>query len=230
MYNLASTGLAGARTDHMDCYLLVGSILVLTLVGATGRATAAQQLVTEMSSKNIEQAIQLAGDEKMARRFLSLYVVQSRAGWGNGPLLGTFSTPFARVVQAALAAHKTGKTLAASDVTSEMIAPELHVIAMSQQAALDDSVAAVQSVVIVDRGDRNSATATQSLRQVELTKEYKDLYGIESVQRGVVAVFPLSVLKPGREIRVSFDKVAKASNALATCKDCVVTLLNTGLR
>jgi hypothetical protein len=135
------------------------------------------------------------------------------------------------VVQAALAAQKTGKTLAATDVSSEMIAPELHVIAMSQQAALDDSsVAAVQSVVIADRGDSNSAAAGQSLRQVELTKDYKDLYGIESVQRGVVAVFPLSVLKPGREIRVSFDKIAKASNALAACKDCVVTLPNNGLR
>jgi len=176
----------------MDRYLIVGTILMLMLVGATGRATAAQQLVTEMSSKNIEEAIQLAGDEKMARRFLSLYVMQSRAGWG--------------------------------------IAPELHVIAMSQQAALDDSsLAAVQSVVIADRGDGNSAAASQSLRQVELTKEYKELYGIESTERGVVAVFPLSVLKAGREIRVSFDKIAKASNALTACKNCVVTLPN-GLR
>ena len=208
----------------MDRYLIVGTILMLTLVGATGRATAAQQLVTEMSSKNIEEAIQLAGDEKMARRFLSLYVVQSRAGWGNGPLLGSFSTPFARVVQAALAAQKTGKTLAASDVSSETM------IATSQQAALDDSsLAAVQSVVIADRGDGNSAAASQSLRQVELTKEYKELYGIESTERGVVAVFPLSVLKAGREIRVSFDKIAKASNALTACKNCVVTLPN-GLR
>jgi hypothetical protein len=214
----------------MDRYVMVGSILMLTLVGATGRATAAQQLVTEMSSKNVEEAIQLAGDEKMARRFLSTYVVQSRAGWGNGPLLGSFSTPFARVVQAALAAQKTGKTLAASDISSEMIAPELHVIAMWQQAALDDSsVAAVQSVVIADRGDSNAAAASQSLRQVELTREYKELYGVESPERGVVAVFPLSVLKAGREIRVSFDKIAEASNALTACKDCVVTLPN-GLR
>ena len=208
---------------------LTVTALILMIFGPTSRSASAQQLVTEMSSKNVEAALQLAGDEKMARRFLSMYVVQSRAGWGNGPLLGSFSTPFARVVEAALAARKTGKPLAPSDVTSEMFAPELHVIAMSQQAALDDaSVAAVQSIAIVDRGNSNSGAASQSLRQVE--QEYKDRYGIESVQRGVIAVFPLSVLKAGREIRVSFDKIAKASNALAACKDCVVTLPNKGIR
>jgi hypothetical protein len=40
--------------------------------------------------------------------FLDAYVVQTRAGWGNGPLIGSFSTPFARVVHAALAARKKG--------------------------------------------------------------------------------------------------------------------------
>ena len=204
--------------------------LMLMIVGPASRSAVAQQLVTEMSSKNIEAAIQLAGDEKMARRFLTRYGIQSHAGLGNGPLLGSFSTPFARVVQAALAAQKTGKTLAASDVSSEMVAPELHVIAMSQQAALDDaSVAAVRSVVIADRNG-NPGASSQSLKQMELTKEYKDLYGIEFTQRGVIAVFPLTVLKAGREIRVSFDKMAKASSALAACKDCVVTLPNNGLR
>jgi hypothetical protein len=63
------------------------------------------------------------------------YVVQTRAGWGNGPRIGSFSTPFARVVQAALAARKKGNFARLPDVTPDLTAPELHVIALAQTAA-----------------------------------------------------------------------------------------------
>src|SRR5829696_8126109 len=47
--------------------------------------------------------------------------------------LGSFSTPFARVVQAALAARKKGSRFATADVTSDLTAPELHVIALGRE-------------------------------------------------------------------------------------------------
>ena len=63
-----------------------------------------------------------------------------RAGWGNGPLIGSFSTPFARVVQAAVATRKKGSAFAPGNVTPDLIAPELHVIALAQTAATDDGM------------------------------------------------------------------------------------------
>jgi hypothetical protein len=93
------------------------NVIVLALFLATGRPGAAQQVVVAMTPERIDEAIQLAADEKATAKFLDAYVVQTRAGWGNGPLIGSFSTPFARVVQAALAARKKGNPFATADVT-----------------------------------------------------------------------------------------------------------------
>jgi hypothetical protein len=82
------------------------NIIVLALFLAMGQAQAAQQVVVAMTPESIDEAIQPAADEKATVKFLDAYVVQTRAGWGNGPLIGRFSTPFARVVQAALAAPR----------------------------------------------------------------------------------------------------------------------------
>jgi hypothetical protein len=83
-------------------------------------------------------------------KFLYAYVVQTRAGWGNGPLIGSFSTPFERVVQAAIAARKNGGPFATVDATPDLTAPELHGIALAQTAATDDwTVATVLSVIVI---------------------------------------------------------------------------------
>ena len=73
-----------------------------------------------MTPESVDEAIRLAADDKATARFLGAYVVQTRAGWGNGPLIGSFSTPFARVVQAALAARKKGSPFATADVTPDL--------------------------------------------------------------------------------------------------------------
>jgi hypothetical protein len=95
----------------------LSNIIVLALFLAMGHAQAAQQVVVAMTPESIDEAIQLAADEKATVKFLDAYVVQTRAGWGHGPLIGSFSTPFARVVQAALAARKRGSSFATAEVT-----------------------------------------------------------------------------------------------------------------
>src|SRR6476620_5292564 len=87
------------------------------------RTAAAQQVVAPMTDRDISDALRLAEDDKAAMRFLASYDLQIRAGWGNGPFIGTFTTPFARVVRAALAAHKKGQRFAADDVTSDLVVP-----------------------------------------------------------------------------------------------------------
>jgi hypothetical protein len=74
-----------------------------------------------MTPESVDEVIRLAADEKATSRLLDAYVVQTRAGWGNGPLIGSFSTPFARVVQAAVAARKKGNAFAPADVTPDSL-------------------------------------------------------------------------------------------------------------
>jgi hypothetical protein len=184
---------------------------------------AAQLVVAGLTSDQIQEALELAADDKAAHKLLESYVVQSRAGWGNGPLIGSFSTPFARVIQAALAARKLGKPFTIADVTPDVIVPELHVIATAQDPALDaPDIAAVQSVVVAARGNKNPGDAIQPVKTTELTNEYQTMYGLALREPGVVAVFPLNVLSANNEIRVVFDRIAKGSSAAAMCRECVV--------
>ena len=125
-----------------------------------------------MTPESVDEAIGLAADEKACAKFLDANVVQTRAGWGNGPVIGSVSTPFARVVQAALAARKKGNSFAPADVTPELTAPELHVIALAQTAATDDGmVATVLSMVLARRGSKAPGDVVQPFKTSELTAQ-----------------------------------------------------------
>jgi hypothetical protein len=201
---------------HVRVSLLLSLLIALRLSGAQ------QVAVAPITTESVEEAIRVASDEKAARKVLDAYVVQTRAGWGNGPLIGTFSTPFARVVQAVLAARKKGNPFTAADVPPDLIVPELHVIATSQQATEESMTANVLSVVLAPRGNKSADDVVQPLRTIELTKEYQTLNGTAFAGPGVVAVFPLSALTTNFEIRVSFDRMARGSTGLSMCRECVV--------
>src|SRR5437667_3101584 len=174
---------------------LVGSLfLALFAISGGQRVAVAQRLVLSIRPEDLEEALRLAPDDKTAIRLLHLYVLQNRAGWGNGPRIGIFSTPFSRVVRAALAARKQGKTFTAADVSADLSAPELHVIATSQKAASDDTVVNVFSVALAPHGSKDPAEVLQPLRTTELTSEYQAQYGTAFATAGVVAIFPLSGL------------------------------------
>lgn len=205
----------------MTRHLFTSMLLALFL--AAGETGAAQQVIVTMTPESVDEAIRLAADEKATARFLDAYVVQTRAGWGNGPLIGSFSTPFARVVQAALAARRKGNSFPPANVTSNLTAPELHVIALAQPAAADDTmVTTVQSVVLARRGSKNPADVIQPLNTTELTAEYQNLVGTTFKGTGVVAMFPLSALVPDSEIRVVFDRTARGFSGLSMCRECTV--------
>jgi hypothetical protein len=193
--------------------------------GAIAPLEAAQEIVTTMTSERIEEAIQLAADDQAAAKFLAAYVVQRRAGWGDGPLIGCFSTPFSRVVQAALAARKSGEALKPTDVKPEVVAAELHVIATSQTPT--DAlikVGQVQSVGLATKGSTSPGGLVAPIKTLELTTDYQNLHGTTFQGTGVVAVFPLTVLTTGAEIHVEFDQMVRGSTALSMCRRCAVPL------
>ena len=205
-----------------------GVVLSLSLVV---HATAAQEPTRPITPANLEEAIQLATDEKTARKFLDAYVLQPRAGWGHGPLIGTFSTPFSRVVQAALTARKKGHAFTMNDVAADLVVPELHVIATPQPAASDESaVAGVLSIVIAPRGAKNATELVEPLNRMELSEQYQALHGIEIKGPATVAVFPLSAVVPNSEIRVMFDRVARGVWGASACRECIVPFDTTRVR
>jgi hypothetical protein len=73
------------------------------------REAPAQGAAEELMPESIRDAIRLGADEKASVKFLQPYTVQTRTGMGTGPLIGVWSTPFARVVLAASAARKEEK-------------------------------------------------------------------------------------------------------------------------
>ena len=178
----------------------------------------------EIAPEQLAEAIRLAADGKAADRFLDAYVVQPRAGWGNGPLIGVFSTPFARVVRTALAARRQNAAFDVADISTELLAPELLIVAVSQKGWPDETMTAtVQSVTLI-RADPTNEVVTEPSRKTDLTPEDRTFYGIRGSEPGVVAHFPMSALTPGIAIRVTFDQTARGISGSATCRQCVVPI------
>jgi hypothetical protein len=201
------------------------SLFVAVLCVFAAQLRSAPQVAAPPTAAAIQEAIRLSADDKAARRFLDAYVVQTRAGWGNGPLIGSFSTPFSRVVQAAAAARRKGEEFTSANVAPDLIAPELHIVATSQTAQIDNGIIAhAQSVALAVRDSTHTADVVLPVRTIALTKEYQDLTGTAARPPGVVAIFPLSVLRPNSEIRVGFDRVVRGSSGASACQDCTVPL------
>lgn len=184
-----------------------------------------------LSDAQIDEALRLARDEKAAQTLLNLYVLQTRTGIGNGPVAGRLSTPFSRVVLAAVAAVNAGQTLGRDDVPSDLLFPEVLVIATAQPAAdADNTLANVVDITIAKRIGTELVDVLLPLRVRAPTSQERKLYGTDKTAEAKVAVFSLEALAPIFDVqtpvvvRVSFDRVAKGTTPLTGCKDCVVAI------
>ena len=201
-------------------------LICALIASAAAAVVSARQIVMTMTPAQIEEAIRLANDEKAARAFLLNYVVQARSGMGTGPLLGYVSTPFARVVRAALVARAKGTAFDAADVTSDLISPQLDVLVLNQSAAYSDLNATVQSVSITVGNQAIEPESTKAATPVQ----YR-LFGLkEESERGIVAVFPLEAATSGNTIRVTYSQVVRGSSAITNCQSCSAPFFSARLR
>lgn len=206
-------------------------LLVCAATIAFSGATRAEQVAAALTGEQIEEAIRLASDEKAARKFLLAYIVQARSGMGEGPRIGYFSTPYSRIVLAALAARKEGKPFGTTDVDERLIAPQLHVVALNLPAAYDPTRAMVREIVIVARPGPSSGEVIEPTSRTLATPEHHRLYEITPENEdAVVAMFPIAALAAGKDLRVSYTHVVRGSSAVTNCKDCVVPLFSTRVR
>lgn len=164
---------------------------------------AAAQVVTEMTSARIAEAIAASQD----RDVRSSYSIQDKSVVrGSGPYLGEYTTPFSRVVLAAREARKKYTAFTIADVTAEMIASEVHVYAGSRIEGFgtDSRANNVQAVVVLPKGRRDLASATHPLRTSDLTEDLRNIFGAVFPGKGLVAVFPLSVLSEANELHIVY--------------------------
>lgn len=138
------------------------------------------QVVTEMTSQQIDQAIALGIEHKPAR-----YALRSPRLWIE------FDTPFLRVRERAAVAPVAERSLA----TPDLVAPELRIVAAPEP--FGDDVPGIKKVFVVSASGAVVAASAQS--------EYVD-YAQSSRRkkialRGVRAVFPIAALQPGSRFR-----------------------------
>jgi hypothetical protein len=192
-----------------------GSIAVLVLLAVgVGRG----QVLTEMTAYEIQAAIKRGIEEENLRP----YKIQGKARFSWPPIVGFYTTPFMRVAMAAKHAQERYQPFDESDVTPEMIAPELQVIAPSKPAAgRGVEVANVVAIVIMPRDSDDRSQAIHPTTSVEMTSEYKNLFGFTTEGRGILATFPLSLLSENNEIHVVFDQNISNDGA-GWCDDCRV--------
>jgi len=179
---------------------------------------ASGQIVQEMTPERIREAIALGARSKA----LTAYKIQEKARFSWLPQIGVFTTPFLRVALAAHTAKKRYKPFTETDVTPEMVAPEIHVYAPSRP--LDGAaIASVDTIVVLPLDSKDLSQTVHPIRATDASEQYKNLFGFTGEGRGMLAAFPLNIWREDNEIHVVFDKEIPSSHgpgARGDCTDC----------
>ena len=194
-------------------------VWILVAIFASFIGSASAQVVTEMTPELIEDARAKAED---ADRDEALYPVHERGRFMHGPVAGSFTTPYSRVVLAAIEAKETYRTFAATDVTDQMLAPELVIHGLSQPVGRDEEpIANVRAIVIMPKDSKDRSEAIQPTTSEEWTSEYQNLFGAEFAGQNMTATFPLELLTEDYEVHVVFDEVVSGTQGCCgSCDDC----------
>lgn len=174
-------------------------------------------IVTEMTPERMREAIEKGGDPCYTlTRGMGLSTKQTH--------VGCFSTPYSRVAGAAKNAKVTYRSFTEADVTPEMIAPELWVLARPAHKPYGPGVADVRAVVIAPAKSKDRSGIIMPTRTTEDVAEYKNAMGATFEGRGLLAVFPLSVLTEENEVRVVYDARVCGSGGLSSkySEECAV--------
>lgn len=194
-------------------------IFILTLaIGSVMVGVASAQIVRDMSPDRVRDAIAFGTKSKD----LGWYRIQEKARWSWPPLIAFYTTPFLRVALAANVAKNQYKTFSESDVTPDMITPEILVFAPSQAVEGAD-IANVETVVVLPHNGKDPGRAIHPTQMQDASQSFKNLLGFNGEGKGLVAVFPIDAWKEDNDVHVVFDKTIPGSqgpNAVGGCMDC----------
>jgi hypothetical protein len=194
------------------------SLLTILIAAAFLSEVGARQIVTVVTPDRVSEAIAIGADEAAAQRFLKAFVLQSHGVTGDAPLIGQFTTPFSRIVSAGVRARNGGHVLTPTDIPLALLAPEVHIIAVTQ-ATVDGQPATVRSIALWRAGEEVAPFRTQ-----DLNGSYREAFNVDIAADGIVGVFPAEIFAQASQVIVHFDKVAKGFSVISGCKDCVILL------
>jgi hypothetical protein len=164
----------------------------------TAPVSAGAQIVMEMTPDRIREAIAAGGD--------SCYgLTRGRKNQAMSVFIGCYSTPYSRVAGAAKKAKAAYRPFTEADVTPEMIAPEVWIAARPQQPRHHPGMVDVVAVVVAPAKSTDTGAAIQPVRSIEDTATYQNMMGATFQGKGMMAVFPLSILSEENEVRVVYD-------------------------
>lgn len=143
---------------------------------------AVAQVVTEMTPELIRRAI----DDRGA--------AQCRTLMKGGKIVACYTTPYSRVATAADDARKLYKTFTEADVTRDILAPELWIIATGGWNGRQ--YADVQTVAILPANETDPAKAVRPISIQLIDQNDGD---------GALARFPLSALSDDNVVHVVYD-------------------------
>ena len=121
-----------------------------------------------------------------------------------------FTTPYSRVAFAAREAKKASEPFTELQVTPEMVAPVVEVLALPQASFIMGSgrvgpLIGVKRIVVMPAKATDSSQAIQPYDQLDLDQRYSNLLGSWWEAGGVLAKFPLAVVNAGNEVHVVYD-------------------------
>jgi hypothetical protein len=182
------------------------------------------QVVTEMTPERIREAI---ADDRVE----GCYPLKSSGAMGGLKFFhGCFTTPYSRVAQAAQDAKKKYAAFTEADVTPEMLAPGVEVLALPQQRLFGTGMVNVEAVVMMPVKSKDRAAAILSSESVAMDSRYQNLLGATFDAKGIVARFPLSVLTEGNAVRFVYDGNACSDWKNKPAAECAVPIKLKGVK
>lgn len=168
-------------------------LLALILMAAPALAGTAR----DMAPETVREALEWGAAQKDAP-----------AGRLRGRESGavSFTTPFLRVASLAFEAKRDYRSLSTADVPSDVLAPVLEISArpwvIQTTIATNARVKSVRRIVVT--GPKGSAPI-QPTTEEPLAQTFGNEMGANWQGRGLVAQFPLDVLRPDAEVHVLYD-------------------------
>ena len=185
------------------------SIVLILLAGSADRP----QIVTEMTADKISEAIAWGPTQDSFHAYVS-----------KGNASCQFTTPYLRVAIAAKEAKKAYKPFAEANVTPEMKAPVVQMICHASPVMgnlLTEGVSSVENIVILPRD--GGGTPIQPTVSKTISDPLRNKLGNTYEASGMIAIFPLDVLRAENQVHVIFTrKIYPKGRLLGSCQDCAM--------
>ncbi len=182
----------------------VEATLTLALLGAGLASRAAALSPAEMTPERIRQAI--TWGETAPESELEPYTIRADRTW-----VVNFDTPFLRVARLARAMKIQNQPITEEDISPKVVAHEVHLYAHARLGGASASGRDLPNIEYVGIARPNPNGPSETIHPISSQSFVRrvpaegDYSGPARIARSVKAVFPLSALAPGNEVRIVFE-------------------------